>query len=412
MTRTAPVSGTPVRIGIIGTGFAAHFHLASYAKVYGERFEIVAIAGRNAGARAALAGQHGIPRQYDSADALLADPDIDVVDICVPNALHVPLILAAAQAGKHIICEKPLGGYFGGADAPDDWTADGVPRAAMLGAVLAEVQAVRAAIERAGVTFCYAENWISAPPIVKVDRLMAASGSAILRIVGEESHSGSHGAYAKRWRSAGGGSLLRLGVHPIGAALHLKAAEGLRRDGRAIRPVAVSAQVARLTDIAAFRADRRRHLVDDWVDVEDWGSVTVRFDDGSVAQLTSTDTHMGGIRNMLTAHGSRAQVTANINPNTSCQAFTPDSAYFADEYLVEKTETKEGWSFPAPDEDAVTGYPEELRDFIHAIATGGPPRSGLMLACDVMLVVYAAYLSADERREVDLRPHLQPWGDP
>jgi hypothetical protein len=73
---------------------------------------------------------------------------------------------------------------------------------------------------------------------------------------------------------------------------------------------------------------------------------------------------------------------------------------------------RRGWSFPAPDEDAVTGYPEELRDFIHAIATGGQPRSGLMLACDLMLMVYAAYLSADERREVDLRPHLQPWGDP
>jgi hypothetical protein len=81
----------------------------------------------------------------------------------------------------------------------------------------------------------------------------------------------------------------------------------------------------------------------------------VTFDDGSVAQLTSTDTRMGGIRNFLTAHGSRAQVTANINPNTTCQAYTPDGAYFATEYLVEKTETKEGWSYPAPDEDAITG---------------------------------------------------------
>jgi predicted dehydrogenase len=399
----------PVRIGVIGGGFAASFHLASYRKVYGEVFEIAAICGRNIEARAALAAQYGVPRQFEEAAALLADPGIDAIDICVPNALHVPLVLAAAEHGKHIICEKPLGGYFGGPDAGEDWSAEGAPRQFMLDAVLAETRAVRDAVDKAGVTFCYAENWIHAPPVVKLDRLMAASGSVIMRIEGEESHSGSHGAYAKRWRTSGGGSLLRLGVHPIGAALNLKAREGERRAGRPIRPVSVTAQVTRLTAMEAFREEPRRHLVDDWVDVEDWASVILRFEDGAVAQLTATDTHMGGVRNVLIAHGSRASVSANINPNTTCQAFTPVGAYFEDEYLVEKTETKEGWSFPAPDEDAVTGYPEELRDFIHAIAAGGAPRSGLMLACDVMAVVYAAYLSAEQGREVDLRPHLQDW---
>ena len=59
----------------------------------------------------------------------------------------------------------------------------------------------------------------------------------------------------------------------------------------------------------------------------------VTFEDGTVAQLTSTDTRLGGIRNTLTAHGTRALGIANINPNDSCQAYTPDGAYFADEYL-------------------------------------------------------------------------------
>lgn len=397
----------PVRIGIIGAGFSAHFHLASYRKVYGEAFEVAAIAGRDPAKAAALAAQFGIPRQYASADELLADPTIDIVDLCVPNNLHVPLVLQAAERGKHVICEKPLGGFFGPDGAGADWTADGYSRAAMLDAVMEQTRAVEEAVARAGITFCYAENWVYAPPIVKLNRLMAASGSTLLRIQGEESHSGSHAAYSRRWRTAGGGSLLRLCAHPIGAALHLKHEEGRRRDGKPIRPVSVSAQVAKLTAIPSFEAEARKHIVTGWEDVEDWATITLAFEDGSVAQLTSTDTRMGGIRNYIAAHGSKAVVTANINPNTTCQAYTPDGAYFDSEYLVEKTETKEGWSFPAPDEDMVTGYPDELRDFIGAVANNRPPRSDLLLAMDVMLVIYAGYLSAAERRVVDVLPYLQ-----
>jgi len=405
MTDSSPAR--PLRIAVIGTGFAAHFHLASYRKVYGESFEIAAICGRNAERAQALAREYGVARVESDWDVLLADPSIDVVDLCLPNDLHVPLIVAAAKAGKHVICEKPLGGYFGPDDAGDAWSAEGFRRQAMLDAVAAQARAVREAVTAAGVTFCYGENWVHAPPIAKLDRLMAASGSVIMRIEGEESHSGSHAPYSRRWRRAGGGSLLRLGVHPIGAALWLKQQEGRRRDGEPIRPMRVSATVTRLTDMAAFREQTPHHIVDDWQDVEDFGTIAVTFSDGAVAQLTSTDTRMGGIRNFLTAHGARAQVTANINPNTMCQAYTPDGAYFADEYLVEKTETKEGWSFPAPDEDAVTGYPEELRDFISAIAGGRPPKSDLLLACDTLILVYAAYLSAEQGRAVDLGDYLQ-----
>jgi len=67
-----------------------------------------------------------------------------------------------------------------------------------------------------------------------------------------------------------------------------------------------------------------------WEDVEDWAGIFVTFEDGSIAQLTCTDTRLGGIRNYLTAHGSRAVASANINPNTMCQAFTPDGSYFAE----------------------------------------------------------------------------------
>jgi predicted dehydrogenase len=392
-----------LRIGLVGSGFAAHFHLASYAKTYGEAFEVAAICGTNRDRTAALAKQFGVATCIDDYQQMLRDPAIDVVDLCVPNHLHMPFILAAAEHGKHIICEKPLGGYFG---TGDDWSATGFPRAAMLDAVIAQSQGVRQAITQAGVTFCYGENWVYAPPITKLNRLMAASDSVIMRIEGEESHSGSHAAYAKSWATAGGGSLLRLCVHPIGAALFLKYEEGRRRKGRPIRPASVIAHAANLTSMAAFREQNPKHIVSDWHDVEDFASVTISFDDGAVAQLTSTDTRMGGIRNFLSAYGSRAVVTANINPNNACQAYTPDGAYFDSEYLVEKTETKQGWSFPAPDEDAVTGYPEELRDFVGAIVKARAPKSDPMLAEDVMAIVYAGYLSAESGSRVNLADYL------
>lgn len=395
-----------VRIAIAGTGFAAHFHLESYRKVYGQDFEVAGIYGRNQAAAATLAEKFGVPLRYNSLTELMEDPAIDVVDLCLPNALHEPLILKAAGCGKHIICEKPLTGYFGPPGSDDSWSARGFARRDMLIAVVDQMQGIRDALVKAGVTFCYAENWLYAPPVTKLNRLMAASDSTILRIEGEESHSGSHSVYARRWRTAGGGSLLRLGVHPIGAALFLKYEEGRRRNGRPIRPVSVLAQVTQLTAIEAFQRESPTYMTTGWEDVEDWASVMLTFDDGSVAQLSATDTRLGGIHNRLTAHGSRATVTANINPNTTCQAFTPDTAYFESEYIVEKTATKAGWSFPAPDEDAITGYPEELRDFIGAIADGRAPRSDLMLATDVMLIVYAAYLSAEAQHSVDLRLYL------
>jgi predicted dehydrogenase len=395
-----------VRIGILGSGFSAHFHLASYRKIRSELFEVAAICARNAASRGALATQYGVPRQFDDVSVMLASAEIDAIDICVPNMLHIPMTLEAARHGKHVICEKPLGGYFGPADAAPNWSAANYSRETMLEAVAAQVAAVHEAVRRAGITFCYAENWVYAPPLAKLNRLMAASGSTILRIEGEESHSGSHAAYSRRWLTAGGGSLLRLCVHPIGAALFLKQEEGRRRHSQPIRPKSVTAQVARLTDIESFKAEPRKHIVTGWQDVEDFATATLGFADGSVAQLTSTDTRLGGIRNYLSAYGSTATVTANINPNTVCQAYTPDESYFASEYIVEKLETKAGWSFPAPDEDLITGYPEELRDFVSAIAESRAPQSDLVLAGDVLLTVYAGYVSAASGRTVELTPYL------
>ena len=82
-----------------------------------ELCELVAVASRERATGEAAAAEFGIPRVHDSYEALLADPDIEAVYLPLPNDLHGPWIRAAADAGKHVLCEKPLSLDAGEADA-------------------------------------------------------------------------------------------------------------------------------------------------------------------------------------------------------------------------------------------------------------------------------------------------------
>jgi predicted dehydrogenase len=388
-----------VRVGLVGAGFVARIHAEAYRHVRGLDVELRWVAARDVERARAFAEEFGVRGVAGDVRRILDDPNVDVLDLCVPNAVHVSLGLDAARAGKHIIVEKPLTGFFG-----DPAT----PRAEMLRAALAEADGLIDACRAAGVRLCYAENWVYAPPIQKARRLLAAAGGPILRMVGEESHSGTHARANKRWVTAGGGSLLGKGCHPLGGILYLKADEGLRLRGRPVRPASVQAEVAQLANTDAFREAAPRYLnTVEGADVEDWGGMLVRFDDGTVAQVSAADVVLGGIRNQLAVYAAKAVIFCNINPNDSVQAYAPDPAVFGDEYITEKIETKAGWTFPQPDEDWMTGYPAELQDFVESVALGREPLSGGSLARDVLAVIYAAYLSAAEGRRVDLGPFLR-----
>jgi predicted dehydrogenase len=95
----------PLRVAIAGTGFIGRVHARS-ARLAGAH--LVGIAASSPESARAAATALDADRAFDSAEDLVRDPDVDVVHICTPNYLHVPLSEAALAAGKHVICEKPL----------------------------------------------------------------------------------------------------------------------------------------------------------------------------------------------------------------------------------------------------------------------------------------------------------------
>jgi predicted dehydrogenase len=94
-----------LRVGVVGTGFIGAVHSRS-ARLAGGRLVGVAASTPDS-TRAAVTRLHA-ERGFESGEAVVASDDIDVVHICTPNHLHVPLARAALRAGKHVICEKPL----------------------------------------------------------------------------------------------------------------------------------------------------------------------------------------------------------------------------------------------------------------------------------------------------------------
>ncbi|HXI84634.1 MAG TPA: Gfo/Idh/MocA family oxidoreductase [Verrucomicrobiae bacterium] len=392
-------------IGIVGARYGARMHLANYAKLPRDLVEIRGVCSRTKESAAAFAKEAQVAFVTNDYDALLARKDIDVIDICTPPALHHEFATRAANAGKHIIMEKPLTGYFGVAGDTEP-IGKHVPRARMRDGARSNATAVREAVRRNGVKFCYAENWIYAPPIEKMRRLIAASKGAILELRAEENHSGSNSVFSRDWKSTGGGALLRMGVHSVGACLHLKQWEGQLRLKKGIRPISVVADVADLIHSPASThardAGANQWISANPVDVENWANISIAFDDGSRATVIVSDVGLGGLNTRVTAFMTDGVIKANMTSNDAIETYAPDPSVFQSEYFTEKLETKSGWNRPSCDEDWFRGFSQEIADFVSAIREDREPRSGIDLAVECVNVIYAAYLSAETGARVQI----------
>ena len=109
------MTSTPLRWGIISTGKIARTLADAIHR--SRTGELLAVGSRRQETAAAFGAEFDVPRRYGSYAALLADPDVDVVYNALPNHLHAEWSIKAAQAGKHILCEKPLATNLGQAMA-------------------------------------------------------------------------------------------------------------------------------------------------------------------------------------------------------------------------------------------------------------------------------------------------------
>jgi predicted dehydrogenase len=99
-----------VRVGVIGVGQIGKIHLDNYRSIDGA--EVVAVADVNEDEARRVAAQHAIPDVYTDFGDLLARDDVQAVDVCLHNNLHMPATIAALEAGKDVYCEKPIAGSY------------------------------------------------------------------------------------------------------------------------------------------------------------------------------------------------------------------------------------------------------------------------------------------------------------
>jgi predicted dehydrogenase len=386
-----------VTIGLVGCGFVAELHMYAYKRVHGIDAEVMAVTARGDHVLE-FAKKHKIRKTYRDFRDLLDDADIEVIDICTPPALHASMIVDAVRAGKHVICEKPFAGYFG---HPGDKTPIGrnVPKSLMYERVLEEMEKTCRAVESSGRLFMYAEDWIYAPAVTKTVEILNSTKDKLLFMKAEESHSGSHAAHAAQWSMTGGGSLIRMGCHPLSTVLYLKQVEARARGEQ----IAVSSVTADTGNVAACLPPQdHAYIKSNPVDVEDWGTLTLTFSDGTKSAIFSGDMIMGGVRNLIELYTSGGSLFANITPNNHLMSYLTNEEKLANVYFTEKVDRKTGWQFICLEEEWTRGYLQEIQDFMECVVYGRQPRADLELARETIKIQYAGYWSADEGRRITL----------
>jgi predicted dehydrogenase len=209
----------PVRWGILGAADIALKKVIP-AMQHSTRSRAVAIASRDEHKARAAADALGIERAYGSYEALLADPDVEAIYNPLPNHLHVPWSIRAAQSGKHVLCEKPIA----------------------LSA--AEARLLLAARDRAGVRIGEAFMVRTHPQWLAVRALIAEGRVGELRMIsGHFSYYRRDATDIRSRADWGGGALMDIGCYPITLSRWLFGAE----------PVEVVAQIERDPD---FHVDR------------------------------------------------------------------------------------------------------------------------------------------------------------
>jgi D-xylose 1-dehydrogenase (NADP+, D-xylono-1,5-lactone-forming) len=179
-----------LRWGIVGPGRIAPRLVRAVGA--SDRGELVGVASRDRDRAAAFAELHDIPRSFGSYEALLAEPDVDVVYVALPNHLHAEWAVRALQAGKHVLCEKPLA------------------------LSVEEVDAIAEAADRAGRIAVEAFMYLHHPQTLRAVELARSGALGRLELVnGTFSFFLTHPGDPRVEPTMGGGSLWDVGCYPV-----------------------------------------------------------------------------------------------------------------------------------------------------------------------------------------------------
>jgi predicted dehydrogenase len=378
-------------IGMAGAGRATELHIAGLQRFSGIPICLKRIIARREEQVLAAKDRYGFQEASLEFTDLLKDPEIDVIDICTPPYVHEEMIVQALRAGKHVICEKPLCGYFGKENDPQPVGLK-VSKSDMYKSVLEALSFIRKEIEHSGKKFMYAENFVYAPAIRKASEIIQKKKSRILYAKGEESLKGSSSPVAGEWNKTGGGTFIRTGAHPLSAILWLKQVEA-QALGREIKVEKVLADMAQITP--SLSEYEHRHIAATPHDVEDFGTATLTFSDGSKATIIATDTLLGGSKNYVELYCNDAVINCNLTMSDLMSTYFLDEERLDDVYISEMLPSKTGWNNPFIEDEIIRGYTDEMRDFMGAIYYDREPKSGIDLAYDTTRLIYAAYLSAE-----------------
>lgn len=339
-----------VRIGLIGAGFIGNIHSMSLNHhVHGG--ELVAVASKTPGKAAAFAAERGIPDAYDDYRRILERDDIDAVIVGLPNYLHEEVVVNAAAAGKHILCEKPFA------------------------RTVEEAERMLAAVASAGVKMVYGEMLCFAPKYVRAKRLVneGALGQVFL-VKQSEQHDGPHMPWFWDVNLSGGGVLLDMGCHSIEFARWILG-----------KPKVKSVLATMGTFVHKDKTQGEDHSV-----------CIIHFENGAMSISENSWAKTGGIDDRCEIYGSTGNTKADLIQGNAL--ITHSKTGYG--YAVEKADTTQGWTFTGFDEEWNYGFPQEMQHFVNVVQGLEEPIETGEDGLEVLKIIYAAYQSAGEGREI------------
>jgi predicted dehydrogenase len=406
------MSPAPLRIGFVGSGFIAKFHLKAFQSVRHAQIAGVfspTAANRDALAAAANAAELGPCAAYDSLDALLAAPDIDAIWLLAPNdrRLEVMRALAAAvKAGRSkvraVACEKPLG------------------------RTLAEAREVLALAEDAGLAHGYLENQVFSTAVERGKEIIwrraaPLAGRPYLARAAEE-HSGPHEPWFWQGSRQGGGVMSDMMCHSVEVGRFLLTAPDAPRNSLTVK--AVQGSVAHLKWTQARYAktlardfkgvEMQRHPVEDFARA----TITLEDEDGHelIVEASTSWSYVGpGLRIDLALLGPEYSMEfSSLNPGLKVFLSRAIAGGPVDgkggEDLVEKQNAEQGLMPIVEDEAGIYGYVGENRHMVDCFRHGRTPIETFVDGVEVVKMIMALYKSAETGATVRLPdPSLETY---